>query len=176
MSDFLDAALNYAYRGWHIFPCKPRGKTPLTRHGFKDATIHPDRVREMWGRWPDANIGIATGAISNLVVFDYDGEKGKATLARIITETVKAQGEMPLTLCARTARGWHLYYRPLPDQGDMRSSSDKENGIDVRANGGFVLAPPSIHPSGAIYSWWLGHPGDAASGRFVSWQELGDVE
>ena len=61
MNGLLRAALAYAVLGWAVFPCKPRGKEPLTRHGFKDATTDGVVIESWWRRWPDANIGVATG-------------------------------------------------------------------------------------------------------------------
>src|ERR1700757_5358679 len=68
----LDAALGYAARGWAVFPTAPGAKRPLTAHGVKDATTDPVAILAWWSKWPDANVGIATGAASNLVVFDVD--------------------------------------------------------------------------------------------------------
>src|SRR5436853_7839425 len=87
----LDAALSYAARGWRVFPChtptavgsscrkdcgKDRGKHPRTEHGFKDATTDEATLRRWWSQFPDANIGIVTGAISGLAVLDEDSYKG----------------------------------------------------------------------------------------------------
>ncbi len=60
----LAAALGYTRRGWRVFPCKPGGKTPLTPHGFQDATTDEATIRGWWEQWPDANIAIATGSVS----------------------------------------------------------------------------------------------------------------
>jgi len=74
-TSLLAAALEYAKHNVPVFPCKPRGKEPLTPHGFKDATTDPSRIREYWGRWPDANIGIPTGPVSGLFVVDCDASR-----------------------------------------------------------------------------------------------------
>ena len=73
-NEFLNAALGYAAQGLYVFPIKPRGKTPLTNHGFKDASTDPEQIRAWWTRWPDANIGITTGKASGFWVLDLDGE------------------------------------------------------------------------------------------------------
>lgn len=94
-----------------------------------------------------ANVGIATGAVSGLVVLDVDGEEGMRSLRHLI----EAHGLIDRTATVRTARGFHCYYDlPIEDHALKCSSGD---GLDVRANGGYVVAPPSIHESGHIYSW-----------------------
>ena len=69
---FLQAALGYAARGWHVFPCHPRTKIPATTHGFKEATTDPEQIREWWQEDPAFNVAIATGELSGLFVLDVD--------------------------------------------------------------------------------------------------------
>ena len=75
MTALLDAALGLAARGYHVFPLKPGGKTPLTDHGFHDAARDDQTIRAWWGKWSDANIGIACGA-SGIIVVDGDPKHG----------------------------------------------------------------------------------------------------
>lgn len=140
----LEAALEYAARGWHVFPLKPRGKAPLTRDGFKSATTDVDQVQRWWAQWPDANIGIATGA-SGLFVVDVDVADGKPGLESLAALTARG---LPPTETVRTGTGGqHLYFR-----GEGRSSAGKlAPGIDTRGRGGYVVAPPSVHPNGQRY-------------------------
>ena len=82
----LAAALAYAARGWPVFPLKPRDKVPAIPKteggsGFYDATTDPAVIRRWWERWPDANVGLATGAAAGFVVLDVDGPEGEASLA-----------------------------------------------------------------------------------------------
>src|SRR4029453_3214113 len=72
----LQAALRYAESGLPLFPSVPRAKHPLTQHGFKDATTAPARIQQWWRQTPDANIGIATGSVSGLLVVDIDPRNG----------------------------------------------------------------------------------------------------
>jgi len=141
----VDVALEYAERGWYVFPLVAGGKTPLTAHGLKDATTDSEQIGEWWTRWPDANVGIATGRGSDLVVVDVDPRHG-GTLASL--------GELPRTARVRTGGGgWHLYFR-YPQGEDVRNSSNKvAPGIDVRGEGGYVVAPGSLHESGRRYEW-----------------------
>ncbi len=138
----LDVALSYAERGWAVFPCK--GKTPLPRNGLLEATRDPARIRAWWKDYPRANIAIATGAASGVVVVDVDGPKGEEALDRL--------GQMPKTLQVATSKGRHLYFqRPAGEKWGNTSGRLPE--IDTRGDGGYVMAPPSIHPSGKAYLW-----------------------
>jgi hypothetical protein len=133
----LEAALAYAARGWPVFPLRVGGKTPAFKGGFHGATINPAVIERWWGAKP-YNVGIATGAISGLWVVDFDGGNLDG---------------LPLTLEATTDRGRHLYFA-YPRHADLRCTTGEIGpGIDTRGNGGYVIAPPSVHPSGAVYRW-----------------------
>jgi hypothetical protein len=132
-----EAALAYAARGWHVFPLRVGDKTPVFQGGFQGATINPAVINRWWGARP-YNIGIATGAISGLWVVDVDGGNLDG---------------LPPTPEATTGRGRHLYFA-YPRHADLRCTQSRiGSGIDTRGNGGYVIAPPSVHPSGAIYRW-----------------------
>lgn len=141
--DLLRAALGYAAQGLHVIPLKPRDKVPLTAHGGKDATTDPAQIRAWWTQWPDANIGIATGKVSGFWVLDLDGAYPDTWPPLGIEPTVK------------TARGVHYYFR-CPEGTEIKNRA-KIGGeqIDVRGDGGYVIAPPSIHPSGVRYEFIL---------------------
>ncbi len=139
-------ALHYAGAGWHVFPLRPRQKTPLTEHGCLDATKDKAKITEWWQRWPTANVGIATGANSGLLVVDIDGEDGELALA----ELVAAHGPLPLVPEVRTGRGRHLYFA---FDERVKNSAKRLAKIDTRSTGGYVVAPPSVHPSGDLYEW-----------------------
>ncbi len=149
-------ALAYVSRGWRVIPCAPKGKTPLTAHGLKDATTDPGVVRRWWDRWPSANIGVATGEQSGFFVFDVDGEEGEETLKALIEK----HSAMPQTVEARTGGGGrHLFFRH--PGATLRNSAGKLGpGLDIRANGGYIIVPPSIHPNGKPYKWRMGHSPD----------------
>jgi len=142
----LNAALDYLSRGWSAFPLTPRDKTPWPLFPVK--TYQRDRrateaeLRHFWKRVSQSNLAIATGQISGLFVWDCDTPQAfKATLWHGIPDTAIAQ----------TGKGFHVYFsypnfpvgnrvKPLPD-------------VDIRGDGGYVVAPPSVHPSGAGYEW-----------------------
>jgi len=131
-----------------VFPCRPRDKRPATADGPKSATVDPKTIKAWWTEAPDSNLAIATGAISGIFVIDIDGADAELELRKLEA----AHGALPATVEAITARGRHCYFR-MPD-ADVRSSAGKiAQGIDARANGGYVLAPPSTHPSGKRYAW-----------------------
>jgi hypothetical protein len=131
----LATALDYAARGWAVFPCRPSSKEPATRRGFKDATTNPATVRRWWLALNDYNIGIATGVVSRLFVLDVDGGTGATALQQLETE----HGELPPTLASASSAGCHLWFKnndPVPSTVSRIGA-----GLDVRADGGYVLAP-----------------------------------
>jgi Bifunctional DNA primase/polymerase, N-terminal/Primase C terminal 1 (PriCT-1) len=135
-------ALEYAARGWRVFPLN--GKVPLAgTRGCRDASSDPSLV----ARWPDgANVGVATG--NGLVVLDVDGDVG----AESLHELAREHGGLPATVSAVTGGGGeHFYFRT---EAPVRNSAGKlAPGLDVRGEGGYVVAPPSLHPSGRRYEW-----------------------
>jgi putative DNA primase/helicase len=148
-ADMLGAALTYAGAGWPVFPCVPGGKTPLTQHGCLDATTNEAQIRRWWDRWPGANVAIATGAESGLVVLDPDRDKGGLeSLADLQLE----RGPLPAGPVVRTGGGGeHLYFRH--PGGKIANKVELRPGLDVRGDGGYVVAPPSRHASGNEYKW-----------------------
>jgi Bifunctional DNA primase/polymerase, N-terminal/AAA domain len=119
------------------------------------ASADPVLVRAAFARYPRAGVGIATGVASGLVVIDIDGPQGEATLAALEAR----YGKLPPCPTVRTTRGRHLYFAagtaPIPNRaGDSEHGLGK--GIDIRGEGGFVVAPPSVHESGRPYAWELG--------------------
>lgn len=137
--------------GWAVFPLKPREKTPLTANGFKDATTNLTQILQWWEKWPDANVGIATGKVSGLWVLDIDKDhNGFETLDQL----VKQYGGFPRTPECLTGSGGNHVYFAMPAL-DIRNNAGTKlgQGIDIRGNGGYVVAPPSIHPNGTPYEW-----------------------
>lgn len=117
--------------------CSAPAKHPRTSKGLKDATIDPDMLHLWWEvMWPDANIGMPTGKVSGVIVLDADD-----------VSTLEDKS-LPYTIKVKTSRGWHLWFR-CPKEG-MRSMK-LEPGLDLRADGAYVLGPGSTHISGAKY-------------------------
>jgi hypothetical protein len=159
--------MDYADDGWHVLPlhsldsvglcscreadCGSPAKHPRTKTGLTEATTDPVVIRAWWGRWPEANIGVRTGAVSGIVVLDIDsyagGDDGLA-------ELVAAYGELPETMEAETGGGGrHLIYAHPGETVDIRNKAGLAPGVDVRGDGGYIVAPPSLHVSGALYRW-----------------------
>jgi Bifunctional DNA primase/polymerase, N-terminal len=167
MSALLDAALGYAARGIPVYPvhwprptpggaslaCScPRGpgcdrpaKHPLVRHGVKQATTDPQVIGRWWRRWPQANLGLATGVVFDAL--DVDSPAGLAALHQLART---ADLRLPGPLVATGGGGWHVWFRAT-GLGN-RPPRDLAQ-VDWRGRGGCVLAPPSRHISGRAYRW-----------------------
>ena len=145
----MHAALDLARRGLAVFPCQPRGKEPACSNGLLAATTDLARITLWWESIPDLNIGIATGAVSGVFVLDVDGMEGEQSLRQL----EQSNGELPPTVEAITGKGRHCYFR-IGEHGAVRNSASQiAPGLDIRGDGGYVIAPPSVHPSGRPYAW-----------------------
>jgi putative DNA primase/helicase len=170
-ADRLDAALSYAARlavahlprlvGSPGAVCVPRrqrsdpGKHPIgsvVPRGLHDATTDPARITRWWAKAPHANVAIATGRESGVIVLDVDPRAGGDESLRTLEAT---HGALPVTVEALTGGGGrHLFF--AHPEGEVRipnSASKLGGGLDVRADGGYVVAPPSVHASGRSYEW-----------------------
>jgi Bifunctional DNA primase/polymerase, N-terminal/Primase C terminal 1 (PriCT-1) len=144
----IRSALTLARKGLHVFPCVPRSKHPAVATGLKAATIDETTIRQWWQQIPDANIGIATGTPSGVFVVDVDGIDAEGELRRLET----LYGALPPTIEIITARGRHVWFK-MPDTPIRNSAGKLAPGLDIRATGGYVLVPPSVHPTGRRYAW-----------------------
>ena len=148
MKTTLDFALFYASKGIKVFPCKI-DKGPLTRNGFKDASTDEKQIRE-WFSGKDNSIGIPTGKSSGWLVLDIDFPDGPASLEKLCSE----YGPLPETKRQQTGSGASQLFFRYPDDVEIRSSASKIGpGLDIRGEGGYIIAPPSGHPSGGNYKW-----------------------
>jgi hypothetical protein len=162
-----EAAKRYLAHGWSILPLRPRDKRPLIPWAHLQIR-RPSRedVAEWFRRWPDANIGVVSGEISNLIVLDVDPKHGgDAALERL----ERRYGPVPATVEATTGGGGrHLYF--AHPGGLVRNRAGLAQGIDLRGDGGYIVAPPSIHPSGAFYEWAPGrNPDEIALAPLSRW-------
>jgi Bifunctional DNA primase/polymerase, N-terminal/Primase C terminal 1 (PriCT-1) len=144
----IRTALQLIEHGFAVFPCRHRSKVPATAHGFKDASKDPELIRKWWSENPLFNVAVATGEPSGVFVVDQDGVDGTAGLRKLEGRC----GELPDTLAACTANGMHLYFR-WPGKPVPCSASKLGPSVDIRGDGGYVLVPPSIHPTGKRYAW-----------------------
>ncbi len=149
----LRAALAYPERfGFAVFPCRPHGKPPLTEHGCNDATKDPAVISGHWRVSPSANVGIATGKASGIIVLDVDPRHdGDDTLAALEAEN----GRLPDAPTVLTGGGGlHVYFKYPPGADRIANSAGTLGpGLDIRADGGYVIAPPSVHENGNEYRW-----------------------
>jgi hypothetical protein len=148
MDSLREAALDYARRGWPVFPLRPRGKEPLgalVAHGLKDATTDAQTIGDWWGQQPEANVGLRTGDVFD--VLDIDGpDDGTTELVRLVGEHGGDALEGPTAI---TGSGHHLFVQPSGRGNRAKFVA----GCDWRGRGGYVVAPPSVHPSGRRYHW-----------------------
>jgi hypothetical protein len=164
-----DRALELAELGYYVFPlhtpgeggicscldraCASVGKHPRVQKGFLAATVSADQIRAWWGMWPQANIAIRTGSLSRCWVLDVDpAHGGDASLVdlRLVLP------EIETTRCAWTGGGGLHYYFAWPAEGSVRNHQARWPGIDIRGEGGYVVAPPSLHRTGLRYEWLNG--------------------
>jgi hypothetical protein len=180
----MGEALRYGLRGWPVLPlhgirdrkctcpkgtaCGSPGKHPRTNHGVTDATADLETIRLWWTTWPDANIGIATGAVSGIFVLDIDPEHGgDDSLDALIDE----HGGLPDTVEVETGGGGRHIYFAYTGIGVVGNSVGRlAPGLDIRSDGGYVVAPPSRHVSGRNYEWEASsHPDDTALASPPRW-------
>ncbi len=143
--DLKDAAQGYARRGWSVFPLIPGDKRPAVK--WRDvSTTDVDMIEQWWAATPDAGIGVDTGK-SGLVVIDVDDMAGLKILEAEV-------GMLPMTAIQRTGRGG-VHYVYTAGEGDplRNSASALAEGVDVRADGGYIVVAPSLHPNGQRYEW-----------------------
>lgn len=152
-----EAALAYAETGWPVFPL--HGKVPykyllpeIRSHGHKDATTNQEQIAAFWSYHPGANIGLPTGEASGVMVFDMDVPEGYYNL-----KTLQARyGELPPTRTSRTVNGGlHYFYQYPTDGNEYRGLVGLEQliGIDIRAQGNYVVLPPSRLYGRKFYQW-----------------------
>jgi hypothetical protein len=147
-SQLCNAAIAYATRGFAVFPCAPCGKVPATPHGCRDATKDIAQIAGWWRQNPSYNVAVATGPISKVFVLDVDGHDAEASLRKLEGQ----YGALPETVESITPRGRHIFFRC--ENGAIRNSAGAiAPGLDIRGDGGYVVLPPSIHPSGRPYVW-----------------------
>lgn len=183
MSQLKDAAVRYADNGWSVFPlygivngrcecntdCGSPGKHPRISGGVLSASNDVDKVEGWWKRWPNSNIGVATGPQSGIYVVDVDNKRSVSLGNGILTSegenSIRKKeleiGSLPPTLTSRTGSGGlHLIFSyPVGDGSGPGNESAFTNragilsSVDTRGDGGYIVAPPSLHLSGNSYQW-----------------------
>ncbi len=158
-------ALACIERGWQVFPVD--GKKPRTPHGFQDATLDKGTIERWYKHFPNAGLGIRTGAESNLLVLDFDKKTGGL---ESMHDLERKHGKLPDTVTALSGGGgMHLYYQH-PGFEVKPSVGELAKGVDVRADSTYVVAPPSPHKSGNKYEWeGSSHPDDYEPEHAPQW-------
>lgn len=157
MSPGHQAARAYLRRGWSVIPVRAGAKRPLIAwQPFQERLPTAGELDGWFARWPDANVGVVTGAVSSLVVLDVDprhgGDVGLAQLEQ-------RHGPLPDTVEAASGGGGrHLYF--AHPGGTVHNRVGLAAGVDLRGDGGLIIVPPSLHPSGRRYRWQFGHGPD----------------
>ncbi len=191
----ISAALDYAARGWPVFPCNPKNKQPLLAAkkgadgkpikgtgGVSAASIDAAQIRAWWRKWPKAMIGLATGH-ERMFAVDFDPRHDEVTGEEWTLERLKSEVEaqtgvsLPATLAVRTpSDGVHLYLRQCLGE-PIRNRGNLPEHVDVRGLGGYVIAPPSVMTDGREYRWLRGQStaaiADAPDGLLAVLRERG---
>lgn len=155
----LESAIDYAKFGWAVFPLLPRSKAPACAGGFHSASKNTAEVQKLWNNQSNYNLGISTGDVSGFWVLDIDPDKGGKDS---LDELENKYGSLPETLTSKTGGGGRHYIFKTPKDAKISCSIGKlGKGIDVRGNGGYIAAPPSVHPNGTNYEWEQGEIAEA---------------
>lgn len=178
-SEILKKALEYSDLGFSVIPahtiikdkcscgnsrCSAPGKHPRVKWQSRMTDPMSNReIRSWWDRYPDSNVGIVTGEISGITVLDVDGEEGMQSL-----HDAGFDPEDILTPMVRTGGGGAHYYYKYTDESQVYNRAGVLHKVDIRTDGGFVVAPPSLHLSGRKYSW--------ARGRGILDLDLSDMD
>lgn len=143
-------ALTYALQGWYVFPCKPADKIPLINKWQDKASNDGKQINEWWAKWPNANVAIHTGK-SNLVVLDVDPRNGGN---ESLDNLINANGSEFLSpVKVKTGGGGEHYYYTVNSNDGESLFNKLGNGLDLQSGNKYVIAPPSVHPSGGQYLW-----------------------
>jgi hypothetical protein len=181
-TQLYQAAISYAERGWSVLPlhtalgssecscsrvaCSSIGKHPRTANGVLDATTDAAAIRRWFEHWPDANVGVATGVASGLLVLDVDPRHGGD---ESLAELEREHGALPHTVEAITGGGGRHLIFAHPDTATP-SRVNLRPGLDVRADGSYIVVPPSRHQSGNRYEWEIAaHPDDIPAAAAPAW-------
>jgi len=137
-----DAAHALAECGIPVFPCRRLGKEPRTEHGFHDASAELRQVAAWWRRWPTANIGVPTGAVSGFEVVDVDVHPAGSGYAAFGRAQRAGLVDGWAVIVRTPSGGLHAYYPASPDD-PHRSWQAPAAHVDFRGDGGYIVVPPS---------------------------------
>jgi hypothetical protein len=167
MKSVEEAALSYLGRGWSVIPVMPKAKRPAVPwKAYQEKPASEKTLHDWYRRSPDYNVAIVTGALSGIVVLDVDPRHGGKDSLRALE---RDHGSLPKTVESITGGGGRHVYFAHPGN-EVRNRTNIEPGIDLRGDGGCIVAPPSIHPSGKRYRWKKGRaPGELPLAPLPDW-------
>jgi hypothetical protein len=143
----LDAALEYLESGFSVIPIRRSDKRPYVKwEEYQQRLPTRDEVESWWSNWPEANVAIICGRISGIYCVDGDGPAGKDWIAANLP---------PTPVYSITARGVHAIFA-IPEDAVIRNKVRLAPEVDIRGEGGYFVAPPSVHETGHVYQWVLG--------------------
>jgi hypothetical protein len=161
------AAMDYLDRGWSVIPVREKAKRPAVPwKKYQSEYVSESTLHDWFDRSPDYNVAIVTGSLSGLVVLDIDPRHGgKESLKKL----ERKHGSLPETMESITGGGGRHLYFSHPG-GVITNRANIEPGLDLRGDGGCIVAPPSVHPSGKPYRWKKGHsPGEIEVSPLPDW-------
>jgi len=166
-SDSETAALRYLARGWSVIPALEKAKRPaIPWKRYQQSRVSEKTLRSWFRRSPGYNVSIVTGALSGLIVLDVDPRHGGEESLKALE---REHGALPKTVESITGGGGRHIYFAHPG-GTVHNRAHIAPGIDLRGDGGCIVAPPSVHPSGKRYRWKSGHaPGDVEPAPLPGW-------
>jgi len=161
------AALEYLARGWSVIPAREKAKRPaIAWKAYQERRASERTVRRWFAETPQFNVSIVTGAISGLVVVDVDPRHGGA---KSLSALEREHGRLPGTIEAISGGGGRHLYFAHPGVL-LHNRTNVRPGIDLRGDGGCIVAPPSVHPSGTQYRWKRGRaPGQIELAPLPDW-------
>lgn len=164
-TDIFDFVGQFVERDLPVLPLVARQKRPAIPRGLHGATTDKKELKRYFGNNPHANYGVSTGGTSNIFVLDIDGRAGRRSLSRLIAK----HGKLPRTVTVLTGNGEHRYFRGN-GTAIKNSAGRLGEGLDIRGDGGYVVGPGSVHPSGRVYSFKEGRAlNEAAIAKTPPW-------
>jgi len=144
----LQSALAYAERGFSVIPIRPDKKPFIKWEAYQTTKATPEEIKSWFTKWPNAMIGICTGDLSGLLVVDCDNEDAYQKIQDLLPDSF-------VTCIAKTPRGYHIYL-VYPKGQQISNAAGIMPGVDVRGQGGYIIAPGSVNTEGKAYTWLEG--------------------
>jgi hypothetical protein len=158
MNSIEKAAHAYRDLGFSVMPVGDDKLPAVKWKWLQDMRPTHEDIREWWDRYPHANVGIVTGEVSGIIVLDLDSRGAK--------DYAKDKG-IPVTPISRTSKGNHVLFDFPRDL--VGNKSDQKLGMDIRGEGGYIVAPPSVHETGVRYEWTKWHPWNTKLATMPEW-------